>query len=208
MNLLTLTGPSCSGKTTLANKLIAEYGYASIVSHTTRPPRPGEQDGIDYYFIDDDHFNSLKAQNAFVETIEFNGYQYGVNAKVLERVSATGKNLVLIVDPHGLRQIRNFYKDRENINLFSIYVDGHEEVLISRYINRLAGEDLSDLKTANRHARRIQSLIREIKDWEPKGLFPSPYAIYNVTIHKDNMITLEDLERNAEWIKRKIFNGN
>lgn len=200
MNLLTLTGPSCSGKTTLANKLIAEHNYASIVSHTTRPPRPGEVEGVDYYFCTDYEFNNSKFQNEFVETISFNGAQYGVSATELKRVSDTGRNLVLVVDPHGLGQITQYYKGNADVKIFSVYIHGEVNVLITRYLTRLAGEDLANPKTASRHAARILSLTNEVKEWYPSGVYDERYNEIISGIRNS-----EELARVVRWITEDGF---
>lgn len=168
MNILTLTGPSCSGKTTLLNALVADHGFQSIVSHTTRPMRPGEVEGKDYHFISDDHFDNKLVELDFIESITFNGSSYGVSLAELEAVEKAGKKAVLIVEPNGLIQMLKFISNKKNIAIKSVYIGGNAFDLTTRYLKRLAGEDLSIEGVAERHAKRMHSMIKEITEWQPK----------------------------------------
>ena len=66
--MLVLIGPSASGKTEIAKILIRDFGMKKLVTYTTRPARPGEQDGIDYHFVTVDEFKALDEAEEFVET--------------------------------------------------------------------------------------------------------------------------------------------
>lgn len=166
MKILTLTGPSCSGKTTLLNELVENHDFKSIVSHTTRPKRPGEIYGKDYYFIPQDVFDLMKSNGKFIESISFNGYSYGVGLEEIEEAHASGKIAVLIVEPNGLIQIMK-YAENTDIEVNSVYLGGNIYQLIERYLGRLAGEDLGAEGVAKRHAKRIQSMINERIEWQP-----------------------------------------
>lgn len=170
MKILTLTGPSCSGKTTLLTKLVEEHGFQNIVSHTTRPPRPGEVEGRDYYFVTQQVFDIMRNTGMFIENVSFNGFSYGVSIEELEKAHASGKIAALIVEPNGLRQIKN-YVGGEYIEVLSVYIGGELQDLIARYIKRLAGEDLAKEGVAERHAKRLQSMISEQADWAPDSNF-------------------------------------
>lgn len=172
MKILTLTGPSCSGKTTLLNKLVADHGFQNVVSHTTRPMRPGEVHGVDYYFIDQEHFDYMKKTDGFIENISFNGFSYGVSVAEIQAAHESGKIAVLIVEPNGLGQIQEFArKGNGDINVLPVYIGGELNDLMTRYLKRLAGEDLSAEGVAERHAKRLQSMIAEQRDWQPDENF-------------------------------------
>lgn len=188
MKLLTLTGPSCSGKTTLLNELVANHGYKALVSCTTRPPRKGEEYGKDYYFIPEAIFDLIERDKGFIETVTFNGYRYGLSLKELHDVAQSGKKPVVIVEPLGLRQITKFCKEH-NIETLKAFIGGDLEVLIRRYLQRSADEDMSKLDVSNRHAKRIRSMIFEVNVWEgmledpnaeiPKSLYDTKVTEYN-----------------------------
>ncbi len=175
MKILTLTGPSCSGKTTLLNELVEKHGFQSIVSHTTRPMRPGEIEGKDYYFIGDDEFDDKLAHNDFIESISFNGSSYGVSLAEIESAEKAGKKAVLIVEPNGLIQMIKFAFNKSDIEIKSVYIGGNTFELIERYLGRLAGEDLGAEGVAKRHAKRIQSMMMERIRWQPDD---SDYSEY------------------------------
>lgn len=94
--MIVLVGASASGKTEVARTLKNKYGLTKIITHTTRAMRSNEVDGVDYHFVTVETFLSLKKENYFVETTEYNGNFYGTSRKEIE------DNKVLVVDPNGL----------------------------------------------------------------------------------------------------------
>lgn len=107
--LYVLVGPSGSGKTTLAHKL-SEFGLSEIVSYTTRPPRSGETEGKDYFFVDRDSFKKID----MMETTEYENNLYGASAKLVLEKLAEG-NCFVIADVNGANQFK--------AKLGSIYVE-------------------------------------------------------------------------------------
>ena len=99
--LIILTGPSGSGKTTAERILERQYGFSRIISHTTRPPRPGEVNGADYYFVTEEEFLSLE----MAEKTVYNGHRYGTTWQ--ELLSKTRKPCVVVAEPKGARVLRN-----------------------------------------------------------------------------------------------------
>lgn len=170
MKILTLTGPSCSGKTTLLNELVEKHGFQSIVSHTTRPMRPGEIEGKDYHFVTDGYFEEMLSHGEFIENISFSGFSYGVSVGEIIEADTSGKTAVLIVEPNGLMQIYKYVENNPGIEVASVYIGGNSFELIERYLGRLAGEDLAAEGVAKRHAKRIQSMITERIQWQPLDL--------------------------------------
>ena len=134
--IVTLTGPSCAGKSTLEKRLIDE-GFVSIISTTTRTPREGEVDGESYYFVSKSEFKRLNELGAFIETVEFNGNYYGASAKEVARVSAEGKPIVIVVEPVGLEQINSYAEDHD-WGLFSLFIDNPPHVIAERFLTRYA----------------------------------------------------------------------
>jgi len=110
--LLVLSSPSGGGKTTIARRLLAarsDVGYS--ISATTRAPRAGERDGVDYHFLSRDEFERRRDAGDFAEWAEYNGQLYGTLARELERVAADGKHAVLDIDVEGARQLRRSVPD-------------------------------------------------------------------------------------------------
>ncbi|MCS6798886.1 MAG: guanylate kinase [Myxococcota bacterium] len=106
--LLILSSPSGAGKTTLARRLLAAFPDLTFsVSHTTRPPRPGEQDGRDYHFVDAERFDALVRAGRFAEWARVHGHRYGTSLAEIERARAERRaGIVFDVDYQGARQIK------------------------------------------------------------------------------------------------------
>jgi len=105
--LFVVAAPSGGGKTSLINALIDQDKQVRLsVSHTTRPPRPGEQDGVHYHFIDETTFLNLAARDAFLEHARVFDHHYGTGREAVEQQLASGYDVILDIDWQGARQIR------------------------------------------------------------------------------------------------------
>ena len=105
--VIVITGPSGVGKGTLIRLLrerLPELGLS--VSATTREPRAGEQQGVDYHFLSDADFDRLIGEGAFLEHAEYAGRRYGTLRTELERRAAAGEPVLLEIEVQGARQIR------------------------------------------------------------------------------------------------------
>jgi guanylate kinase len=110
-SLLIVVAPSGAGKTSLVRALLAaRQGVRLSVSYTTRPPRPGERDGIDYAFIDRPAFELRRARGEFIEWAEVHGNLYGTSRAWLDGQMAQGMDVVLEIDWQGARQIRRIFE--------------------------------------------------------------------------------------------------
>jgi guanylate kinase len=106
-HVFVITGPSGVGKGTLIRGLLERVpGLELSVSATTRPPRPGERDGVDYHFLGDEEFDRRVADGEFVEHASYSGHTYGTLRSELERRMADAAGLVLEIEVQGARQIR------------------------------------------------------------------------------------------------------
>jgi guanylate kinase len=139
--IVTLTGPTCSGKTTLEGLLRAE-GFAALTSTTTRQPREGEVDGQSYHFIDNSMFNRLSVQGAFIEEVKFGGNRYGLSVKEVKDKFTQGKDVVLVCEPIGLAQIRK-WAQANGVPHVAVYVDNPPQVIAERFLKR-AGIDIAE----------------------------------------------------------------
>ncbi|NDH38812.1 MAG: guanylate kinase [Gammaproteobacteria bacterium] len=110
--LLIISAPSGAGKTSLIKALVdAETRIEVSVSHTTRPMRPGERDGINYYFVSEAEFLSLRDAGAFFEWAEVFGNFYGTGIAQLEARLAEGADVILEIDWQGAQQVRRLLPD-------------------------------------------------------------------------------------------------
>ncbi|XP_045140582.1 guanylate kinase [Echinops telfairi] len=103
-----LSGPSGAGKSSLLKKLMQEYGsiFGFSVSHTTRDPRPGEENGREYYFVTREAMQRDIAAGDFIEHAEFSGNLYGTSKAAVQAVQAMNRICVLDVDLQGVRNIK------------------------------------------------------------------------------------------------------
>jgi len=106
-NLFIVSAPSGAGKTTILKKIFALMGnLAFSVSHTTRQPRSGEENGRDYHFVNRNDFMAMREQGAFLEWAEVHGNLYGTSRQAVEAQLAQGIDIFLDIDVQGARQIR------------------------------------------------------------------------------------------------------
>jgi guanylate kinase len=105
--LFIVSAPSGTGKTTLVERLVQVVpDLVMSRSFTSRPPRAGEADGVDYNFISRDRFETMIAAGDFLEHADVFGNYYGTSASETERALASGRDLVLVIDVQGARQVR------------------------------------------------------------------------------------------------------
>jgi len=108
--LVVLSGPAGSGKTSLAERVLAaDPGIVRAVTATTRSPRPGEVDGRDYFFLSPEAFRAGLAAGRFAEHAEFNGRFYGTPRDALEARLAEGRTVLLVIEVKGAAQIREAF---------------------------------------------------------------------------------------------------
>lgn len=102
-----LAAPSGTGKTTLAHRLVGDSErYVFSISATTRPPRAGERDGVDYHFLTEDEFERRVERGEFAEWARVHGRLYGTPRSELDAAAVRGEHVVLDIDVQGARQIR------------------------------------------------------------------------------------------------------
>jgi guanylate kinase len=130
--LAVLSGPSGVGKSTIIKRLLQEPRFALSVSATTRNPRPGEQDGVDYHFITREEFERRVAAGEFLEFAVVHGKNmYGTLKSEVERLVAAGKIVILDIDVQGARQVRGRMPA-----LFVFVAPPNADVLIDRLSHR------------------------------------------------------------------------
>lgn len=120
--MIILVGESASGKSAIEKVLSEKYGYQKTISYTTRPPRAGEINGVDYHFISEDEYADKFNSGYFVETGAYNGWLYGTT-----KDQYTDKT-VCVLTPHGLRQIKRSFANRD-ISSFYIKVPRRERLV-------------------------------------------------------------------------------
>jgi len=174
--LFVITAPSGAGKTSLIEALMKNDPSLKLsISYTTRAPRPGEKDGVDYHFVDDATFLAMRGRGEFLESAEVHGYRYGTSKKVITDALQRGEDLILEIDWQGARQVRAIYPDCVGIFILPPSIEELERRMRSR------GKDAEAVMR-----RRLDNARGEM---DHAGEFN--YAIIN----KDFDIALRDLSR-------------
>lgn len=126
--LLVLTGKTASGKDTVASKLLLRFpNFKKVITTTSRLPRPGETQGVDYNFISESEFKQKITSGDFIEYVEYGGNLYGT-----EKSQITNADLIWRIDPSRAGQIRQLIKDK----LVVIYLTVDDNEVIKRLQKR------------------------------------------------------------------------
>ena len=145
--IVVLIGASGSGKSSIEKILADKYGYEKITSYTTRSPRNGEVNGVDYNFIDNNTFTDMIRNNLFAEYDEYSQNRlYGT----LKSDYAEG-NKVVVLTPNGFRKIR---QNCNSSNIYTVFVNASLGTRVKRYIDR-CGVDKFNFDDKNEIASRV-----------------------------------------------------
>jgi guanylate kinase len=131
--LFVVSAPSGAGKTTLCKALRSVYADIQYsVSHTTRKPRQGEEEGIDYFFIDTETFLDMRARDCWAEWADVHGHYYGTSAKNLDQVLSGGHDILLDIDVQGAMQILERYPEAVTIFIMAPSLEALKLRLLKR----------------------------------------------------------------------------
>ncbi len=178
-DLFVVSAPSGSGKTTICRAVCARVeGLSLSVSYTTRGKRPGERDGQDYYFVDEDKFDKMLNSKEFLEYASVYGNRYGTSRRALEAILADGRDAVLEIDVQGGASVKAEIPDAVRIGILPPDWETLRKRLFSRA--RDSREEIEERLAA----ARIE--IREL-------------GTYDYLVVNDD---LETAVRQMEWIVR------
>ena len=175
--LLLISAPSGGGKTTVCQQLLASVpGLERAITCTTRPPRPGERDGVDYHFLTPAAFERQMAEGAFLEQAQVYGHRYGtLKCEVLERLHQA-QDVLLNVDVQGAASIRALAQADAELGaaLVTVFLTpASVDVLAERLARR--GQDPPDVV-----ARRLAQAREEIAAWREFD-----YLVVSSTVAED-----------------------
>lgn len=153
--LFIFSAASGTGKSSLARALIERMPeFAFSVSHSTRPPRPGEQHGVHYYFVSRAEFDRMAANHEFVEHATVFGNSYGTSKQAIEDQIRAGKSVILDIDWQGARAIKQWRPDAVSIFI----LPPSRQALRERLMNRQQdSEEVID--------RRMREAVSEISHY-------------------------------------------
>ncbi|WP_043307662.1 guanylate kinase [Pseudomonas sp. ML96] len=153
--LYIVSAPSGAGKTSLVKALLdSEPRIRVSVSHTTRAMRPGEQDGVNYHFVDHAAFNGMIERGEFIEHAQVFDNFYGTSQKWLEQTLAEGFDLILEIDWQGAQQVRKLMPQTKSIFI----LPPTQEALRHRLTNR--GQDSAEIIE-----RRMRDAVSEMSHY-------------------------------------------
>jgi len=179
-----VAAPSGTGKTTVCRKLVERDGQISFsVSHTTRPQRDGEEDGSDYFFVDERGFQRLIEEEAFLEWAVYNSNHYGTSWKAIEQPLRQGHDMLLEIEVQGAAQVRERRHDACLIFLLPPSMQALEQRLRER------GTDSED-----QIRRRLDNAERELE-----AIVEFDYAVTNDDLDAcvTNLVEIVRAERNG-----------
>lgn len=159
--LFIISAPSGAGKSSLIRAYLAQENHhpAKVsISHTTRKPRPGEQPGEHYYFVDNQEFESLIEQNAFVEYAHVFDHYYGTSKAEIEQSLMQGINVFLDIDWQGAKQVRQQMPESKSIFILPPSLKELENRLIKR------GQD--DAQVISKRMHKAQSEISHYNEYD------------------------------------------
>jgi guanylate kinase len=173
--LFIFSAASGTGKTSLAKALVERMPEAAFsVSHTTRAPRPGEQHGVHYYFVNQTQFDEMVAADRFLEHANVFGNSYGTSRAATENLLRQGKNIILDIDWQGARAIKE--KMPESVSVFIL--PPSRAALEERLTNR--GQDTPEVI-----ARRMRAAVSEMSHYQ---------EFDHVVVNDDFEAALKDLQ--------------
>ena len=180
--LFIVSAPSGTGKTTLVERLVHQLPNLCMSrSYTSRPERPGERDGVDYNFITRDRFHEMVGEAAFLEWADVFGNCYGTAAADTDALLAEGKDVMLVIDVQGAKQVRS-----RGIETVGIFVLPPSATVLDQ---RLRGRSKD---TEDQIIRRLATACREVDE----------FASYEYVVVNDELETAVDRLRSIVLAER------
>lgn len=156
-SLFVISAPSGAGKTTVCHRVLESIpDLAYSISHTTRPPRYGEKDGVDYFFVSEDEFLRMRERKDFLEWALVHNNYYGTAKRQINDCLGSGKDILLDIDVQGARQVR----DQLSEAILIFILPPSWEVLEER-LRKRQSDDEEALKLRMANARNEVRAVRE-----------------------------------------------
>ena len=199
-NLFVIAAPSGGGKTSLTRALLErEPGIRLSVSYTTRAPRPGEQDGVDYHFVPTDRFAALKEAGEFLEHAHVHGNWYATSATWLKSQVGAGQDVLLEIDWQGAAQVRMLIPDSVHVFILPPSLESLKQRLVLR------GQD--DAATIARRLIAAREEIRHCVDFNYVIInqeFASAVDDLSAIVRASRLRTAQQLVRHQPLIAQLI----
>lgn len=198
-HIVTVSGPSLSGKTEFTKILQKNYGFNAVVSVTTRPQRSSETQGIDYNFITPEEYSKL----TLIQKTDFNNYQYGVSEE--EILIKKEKPILWVVAPQSIDQIEK-YCLANSFTLTKIFITNPQEVLFERLLERFKNDQNASTST---YVNRLNSIVNIENEWVKEALNEDSnfnYDLVYTSFNKANSSAI--IKDTLVNIEKKSFSNN
>lgn len=206
--LIVICGPSGAGKTELSKALAVYEDIKEVVSYTTRSPRIGEQNGVDYYFVSNEIFNNMIQSNEFCEYEEYSQSRFYGTAKNDIVSAAKSKNIyTTVVTPNGMRAIEDTLRDFNipKSNYISVMVNASLGVRVKRYIDRIGSGNFNfdDMNEINARVNRDFGMFLNMEKHCDLVLDNSADYRYDTRVTVNTMKLLAEQVRKAFELHRE-----
>ena len=192
--LVMISAPSGGGKTTLCNQLLAaRSGMTRAITCTTRRPRPGEKDGVDYYFLREADFERRVAAGEFVEHATVFGRSYGILRSELLDKLRSGRDVLLNVDVQGAATIRAAAPREPELKraLITIFLTPASAAVLEERLKKRASDSAAEIK------KRLAVARQEIAQWRHFD-----YLLISQSVEEDLRRALEIVEAEKMRVAR------
>jgi guanylate kinase len=163
MSVITLTGPTCAGKSTIEREL-QRLGCGRAISHTTRARRIGENHGEHYHFVTGEEFDRLEQAYEFIEVVTFGTKRYGMSKGAIHEALTRGEHVAIVVDPHGAEQIGR-YCIKERLPHCAVWIDCDPKEQARRFMTRLTQDMLIGREAVDAHVERLGLMLSQETVW-------------------------------------------
>ncbi|MDK9790117.1 hypothetical protein [Vibrio sp. D431a] len=158
-NILLLAGVSGSGKTMLETSMISS-GFHRAITSTTRTPRHGETNGVDYHFTTKDEMNRLNQEGKLVESAFVRGEIYGMTLDAFHEIFENNDRCYVVLEPQGVLAYQNYFRDKVDYNVITVFLDcplkEQEKRILSRLEPNFTDSQLFEVSKAIVSARNFE----------------------------------------------------
>jgi guanylate kinase len=152
-NIFVISSPSGGGKSSLINRVLKRVpGLTLATSHTSRPPRAGEKDGVEYHFVTRKEFLAMRRESGFVEWVRLHGHLYGTSRRELDRLTAQGKDILLDIDIRGAASVASIYP-----RAVSVFILPPSLAVLEERLRKRGSESDDEIRT------RLTTAVREMR---------------------------------------------
>lgn len=200
--LIVISGPSGAGKSTLMKRLITEFPIFDVsVSHTTRNPRIGEINEVDYNFVTKDHFEEMIRVNNFVEHAQFSSNYYGTSKTAIQTILNAKKHCILDIEMQGVKNILKM----DDLNPTCVFIRAPTSQILYK---RLVKRDLTESDTIDKQRKTQDNIKQRMAAAKQAIEFSEEKNVYDFKVVNDNLEDAYEDFKNIMLFTCGIEGGN